>query len=159
MIGAAVVVIERLDKPSSNVSILFLFWHYRPSDFMPFWHIENTRKYAIGGEEISYRCIKTSIIIMIVPPPTDVKNARCQRSIFGIKRRHNHDQVDERKTKKRRKNDIENGVNEGKSYVPFLVHCPIYGTLKITRIVFSIGHRAAAEVLLFSGVLAVSSVL
>ena len=44
-----------------------------------------------------------------------------------------------------------------KSYVPFLVHCPIYGTLKITRIVFSIGHRAAAEVLLFSGVLAVSS--
>ena len=96
---------------------------------------------------------------MIVPPPTDVKNARCQRSIFGIKRGHNHDQVDERKTKKRRKNDVENGVDEAKSYVPFLVHCPIYGTLKITRIVFSIGHRAAAEVLLFSGVLAVSLVL
>ena len=37
---AAVVVIERLDKPSSNMSILFLFWHYWPSDFMPFWHIE-----------------------------------------------------------------------------------------------------------------------
>ena len=88
---AAVVVIERLDKPSSNMSILFLFWHYRPSDFMPFWHI--------GMSE-----------------------------------------------------------NMPKSYVPFLVHCPIYGTLKITRIVFSIGHRAAAEVLLFSGVLAVSLV-
>ena len=66
-------------------------------------------------------------------------------------------------TKERRKkdvkNDVENGVDEGKSYVPFLVHCPIYGTLKITRIVFSIGHRAAAEVLLFSGVLAGSLVL
>ena len=48
--------------------------------------------------------------------------------------------------------------NMPKSYVPFLVHCPIYGTLKITRIVYSIRHRAAAEVLLFSGVLAVSSV-
>ena len=120
---AAVVVIERLDKPSSNVPILFLFWHRRPSDFMPFWHIENTRKYAIKGDEISYRCIKTSIIIMIVPPPTDVKNARCQRSIFGIKRGHNHDQVDERKTKKRRKNDVENEVDEGKKL------CPIFGTL------------------------------
>ena len=66
-------------------------WHYRPSDFMPFWHIEISE-------------------------------------------------------------------NMPKSYVPFLVHCPIYGTLKITRIVYSIGHRAAAEVLLFSGVLAVSLV-
>lgn len=46
---------------------------------------------------------------------------------------------------------------KAKSYVPFLVHCPIFGTLKITRIVFSFGYRAAAEVLLFSGVLAVSS--
>ena len=83
-------------------------WHYRPSDFMPFWHIENTRNYAIMG---------------IVPPPTDVKNARCQRSIFGIKRGHNHDQVDERKTKERRKKDVENRVNEGKKL------CPIFGTL------------------------------
>ena len=31
----------------------------------------DARKYAIEGNEISYRCIKTSIIIMIVPPPTD----------------------------------------------------------------------------------------
>ena len=29
----------------------------------------DVRKYAIEGEEISYICIKTSIIIMIVPPP------------------------------------------------------------------------------------------
>ena len=60
---------------------------------------------------------------MIVPPPTDVKNARCQRSIFGIKRGHNHDQVDERKTKERRKKDVENRVNEGKKL------CPVFGTL------------------------------
>ena len=60
---------------------------------------------------------------MIVPPPTDVKNARCQRSIFGIKRGHNRDQVDERKAKKRRKNDVKNEVDEGKKL------CPIFGTL------------------------------
>ena len=40
-----------------------------------------------------------------------------------IKRGHNHDQVDERKTKERRKNDVENGVDEGKKL------CPIFGTL------------------------------
>lgn len=54
-------------------------------------------------------------------------NARWQRSIFGIKRGHNRDRVDERKTKKRRKkdvkNDVKNGVNEGKKL------CPIFGTL------------------------------
>lgn len=86
---AAVVVIERLDKPSSNVSILFLF--------------------GITDHRIL-----------------------CHFGTLGIPE------------------------SMPKSYVPFLVHCPIYGTLKITRIVYSIGHRAAAEVLLFSGVLAVS---
>ena len=44
-----------------------------------------------------------------------------------IKRGHNHDQVDERKTKERRKKDVEkdveNGVNEGKKL------CPVFGTL------------------------------
>lgn len=111
MIGAAVVVIERLDKPSSNVSILLLFG------------IADHRILCHFG---TLRCPKVchlSIIIMIVPPPTDGQNARCQRSIFGIKRRHNHDRVDERKTKKRRKNDVENEVDEGKKL------CPIFGTL------------------------------
>ena len=60
---------------------------------------------------------------MIVPPPTDVKNARCQRSIFGIKRGRNRDQVDERKTKKDEKKTKKNGVDEGKKL------CPIFGTL------------------------------
>lgn len=80
-----------------------------------------------SNDSISY------ISILIVPPPTDGQNARCQRSIFGIKHGHNHDQVDERKTKERRKNDVEkdvekdveNGVNEGKKL------CPIFGTLKV----------------------------
>lgn len=40
-----------------------------------------------------------------------------------IKHGHNHDQVDERKTKKRRKNDVENEVDEGKKL------CTIFGTL------------------------------
>ena len=61
------------------------------------------------------------------PAAEDEENARCQRSIFGTKRRYNHDRVDERKAKERRKkdvkNDVENGVDEGKKL------CPIFGTL------------------------------
>ena len=40
-----------------------------------------------------------------------------------IKRVHNRDKVDKRKAKKRRKNDVENEVDEDKKL------CPIFGTL------------------------------
>ena len=79
---AAVVVIECVDSipflASSAIGFYAILAHW------------DVRKYAIVG---------------IVPPPTDGQNARCQRSIFGIKRGHNHDRVDERKTKERRKKD------------------------------------------------------
>ena len=84
---AAVVVIERLDKPSSNVSILFLF--------------------GIVGHRIlchfgTLRCPK--ICHRGYSPAADGRIKRTMLAVdFGIKRGHNHDQVDERKAKKRRK--------------------------------------------------------
>ena len=57
-------------------------------------------------------------------PAADGRIKRTMSAVdFGIKRGHNHDQVDERKAKKRRKKDEKNGVNEGKKL------CPIFGTL------------------------------
>lgn len=57
-------------------------------------------------------------------PAADGRKKRTMSAVdFGIKRGHNHDQVDERKTKERRKKDVENRVNEGKKL------CPIFGTL------------------------------
>ena len=55
---------------------------------MPFWHIGNTRKYAIVG---------------IVPPPTD-------RNLTKEKRKKD--------VKKDVENDVENGVNEDKKLCP-----------------------------------------
>lgn len=104
---AAVVVIERLDKPSSNVSILFLFG------------IIDHRILCHFG---TLRCPK--ICHRGYSPAADGWIKRTMSAVdFRDKTRPNRDRVDEKKTKKRRKNDVENEVDEGKKL------CPIFGTL------------------------------
>ena len=105
---AAVVVIERLDKPPSNVSILFLFGitdhrilcHFGTlgtPESMPLW-VWSRRRRTDKTHDVSGRFSGRNAGIITI----------------GLTKE---------RRKKDEKNDVENGVDEGKKL------CPIYGTL------------------------------